>query len=128
MNVCADDVACRQAQCARSCGESPSSPKHLPAAPPDTCGRRLLQPDVVVIDHAPRREDAGERVDDQRGVEVLQIARTDDDGGDEQAGPHRGPGAGAKRSAARVSSAAGPARRSPAGAEDLRRFANQSAT
>ena len=70
--------------------------EELPTAIPVDAGGRLLQPDIVMVDDAPGGEDHGEGVDDQGGIEVLQIARADRDGGDEEGGPECGPCAGAQ--------------------------------
>ena len=58
--------------------------------------RRPLQPHGVAVGDAEGGEERGERVADERGVEVLQVARADDDGGRERRACHeRGPRAGA---------------------------------
>ena len=61
--------------------------EELPASLPVRLRRRLLQPHVVVIGDSPGGKDRCERVDHQRRIEVLQVARADENRGDEQAGP-----------------------------------------
>src|SRR3954471_25071633 len=63
--------------------QNAASAVELPTALPVHAGGRLLDPDVVVVDDAEGREDDGEGVDDERRVEVLEVAGADDDGGDE---------------------------------------------
>ncbi len=59
--------------------QSPSSPEErLPAAPPVHGGGRPLQPHGVAIGQAERGEQHGERVAHEGGVEVGEVARTDE--------------------------------------------------
>ena len=66
-------------------------PEQLPAALPIDAGRRFPNPDRIVKDDTPSSEDDREGVDDKRGIEILQIARTEHNGGDENARPQRRP-------------------------------------
>src|SRR6516164_10505352 len=65
----------------------------LPAALPVDACRRLPNPDRIVIDDAPCREDDGEGIDNQRGVEILKIARPEDNSRNQNARPQRCPSA-----------------------------------
>ncbi len=56
-------------------------PEQFPASTPVYACWRFIQPDIVVIDNAPRGENNGECVNHQGRVEVLQIARPDHDRG-----------------------------------------------
>jgi hypothetical protein len=51
----------------------------LPPAPPVHACRRPLQPHCVAIGDSERREECRERVADKGRVEVIQIARADND-------------------------------------------------
>src|SRR5205807_2266425 len=51
--------------------------EYLPAAVPIAARRRALQPHRVAVRDGKRGEEDGEGVADQRGVEVLQVARAD---------------------------------------------------
>ena len=73
----------------------------LPAAPPEDARGRLLQPDRVVIGDAPGREDHREGVEDERGVEVLQVPRPDHDRGHQQPRPQVAYAPARRRSAVR---------------------------
>ena len=53
--------------------------EHLPAPPPVHPRRRALQPHRVAISDAEDREERGEGVADQGGVEVGEVARAQDD-------------------------------------------------
>src|SRR5579871_659318 len=64
----------------------------LPATLPVHLRWRLPNPDRIVIDDAPGREDDRKGVDHERGVKGLQISRTQHNGGDKNAGPQRCPG------------------------------------
>src|ERR1043165_4712735 len=66
-------------------------PDNLETTPPVKSRGRLIQPDVVVIDDTPRREDDSKGVNDQGGIEILQIARADDDGGNQHQGRESSP-------------------------------------
>ena len=57
----------------RSPGEEQS-----PTAREITPGGRTLQPDGVAINHPETRKDAAEEIGDQCGVEVPQVARTNE--------------------------------------------------
>src|SRR5262249_23777332 len=48
-------------------------PEQLPSPVPVQPGGRLIQPDVVMVDHTPGSENHRERVDDQCRIEVLQV-------------------------------------------------------
>src|SRR5262252_2312188 len=76
--------------------ENSLPPEELPAALPIYARGRLVEPNAIVIHHAPRGEDDRESVNHKRRVEVLQIARTHDDGCNEEAGKERRGYAGAQ--------------------------------
>ncbi len=88
------EVGPGQRQQAAEAAQDAEPADELPAAAPVDLRRRLLQPDPVVVDHAPGGEDRGEGVDHQGRIEILQVARADHDGGHQGAGPEGGPGAG----------------------------------
>src|SRR5215472_4971090 len=55
--------------------ENSLPPEELPAALPIYPRGRLVEPNAIVIHHAPRGENDRESVNHKRRVEVLQIAR-----------------------------------------------------
>ena len=65
--------------------------EELPTTLPIDARWWLSNPDRVVVDHTPGREDDRKSVDNERGIEVLKIARTQHNGGDENAGPQGRP-------------------------------------
>ena len=86
MNRCAGQMSYRDSVATRNrLRKTPRSPVQLPAAIPIDSRGRLLQPDVVVIDHAPGREDHGESVDHQRRIEILQVPGAHHNRRDQQA-------------------------------------------
>src|SRR5690606_13057950 len=64
--------------------EQDATEEDLPAAAPVDERRRAMEPHRVAIRDAECGEQRRERIADQRGVEVRQIARADDDGNAEQ--------------------------------------------
>ena len=100
-------------------GQRAAREERLPAAPPVHARRRPLQPHRVAIGDAERREERREGVADERRVEVLQVARADDDGrrqrGRDERWPTRRPGParapGARRPAATRVHATSPGRK-----------------
>ena len=76
---------------AKQAADNAPPAEQLPAPIPIHSRRRLFEPDVVMVDHAPCGEDHGESVDHQCRVEVLQVPRTHHNCRDQQRGPQRGP-------------------------------------
>ena len=86
MKVCATRLRARQAESVATVPRNNSGlPEQFPAAIPVDARRRFVEPHVVVVDDAPCGEDHREGVDHQRGIEILQIARTDHDRSHQQA-------------------------------------------
>ena len=85
MNVCPSRCVANVASTGRRALRSgPSRADQLERPLEEPPRRRLVQPDRVVVDDAPGREDHREGVDHQRRIEVLQVPRADDDRRDQQ--------------------------------------------
>src|SRR5579862_682710 len=68
--------------------------KQLPSTLPIDAGWRFSNPDRIVKDHSPSGKNDCEGVDDERRIEILQIARAEYDSRNKNARPQRRPCAG----------------------------------
>ena len=63
--------------------KTPASRKSFHPPFPIHSRGRLIEPHAVVVDDTPGRKDRRERIDDQSWIKVLEVARADNDGGNQ---------------------------------------------